>query len=294
MKQPPFLAPRPAGDSFSAGTPPRAGGDLVGTPTSVPGNAAAFSSDVVVPLPQGPAPGAAVAAAAATAGAPALAPRAAALTLVALESARSGPLALPADRDDLSVCSTVDLLERARDGNEVAWEVVFRRCVRGLRRFAVGRLPNQCRGMNDTEDLVQDTVIRALSHLDQFESRHEGALLAYLRQSLLNRIVDEVRKTSRRPLAVALAEEHVDGGASPLEAAIGRQNVERYEIALAQLRPRDREAILLRLEQQLSYEDLAVQLGMPSSNAARVAVKRALYRLAQEMAVEVPGVRADC
>jgi RNA polymerase sigma-70 factor (ECF subfamily) len=190
--------------------------------------------------------------------------------------------------DDLSVCSTVDLLERARAGNDTAFEIVFRRCVRGLRRFAAGRLPAQCRGMNDTEDLVQDTVIRALHHLDGFEFRHEGALLAYLRQSMLHRIVDEVRKTNRRPLAVTLGDEHVDQRDSPLESAIGRQNVDRYERALSSLRARDRAAIVLRLEQQAEYEDLAVQLGMPSANAARVAVKRALYRLAQQMVADAP------
>ena len=196
-------------------------------------------------------------------------------------------------RDDLSMCSTIDLLERARAGNDTAWEIVFRRCVRGLRRFAVGRLPSQCRGMNDTEDLVQETVMRALNRLDRFEFRHEGALLAYLRQSLLNRIVDEVRKTTRRPLNVTLGEDHVDRGESPLEAAIGRQNIDRYEAALARLRPRDRVAIVLRLEQQAGYEDVAVQLGMPSPNAARVAVKRALYRLAQEMAVAVQPANGE-
>jgi RNA polymerase sigma-70 factor (ECF subfamily) len=198
----------------------------------------------------------------------------------------ASPVPAAADAaEDLSVCSTVDLLERARGGNGVAFDIVFGRCVRGLRRFAAGRLPTQCRGMNDTEDLVQDTVIRALHHLDGFEFRHEGALLAYLRQSLLNRIVDEVRKTSRRPLPVTLGEDHVDRADSPLDAAIGRENVARYEEALARLRPRDRAAIVLRLEQQAGYEELAVQLGMPSPNAARVAVKRALFRLAQEMAV---------
>jgi RNA polymerase sigma factor (sigma-70 family) len=191
------------------------------------------------------------------------------------------------------MCSTLDLLERARAGNDAAWEVVFRRCVRGLRRFAVGRLPAQCRGMNDTEDLVQETVIRALNHLDRFEFRHEGALLAYLRQALLNRIVDEVRKTARRPVPVALTDDQIDRSASPLEIAIGRQNVERYEAALARLRPRDREAIVLRLEQQIEYADLAMQLGMPSPNAARVAVKRALYRLAHQMALDTQQRQAQ-
>jgi RNA polymerase sigma-70 factor (ECF subfamily) len=184
----------------------------------------------------------------------------------------------------LELQSTFDLLARARGGDDVARDVVFRRCVKGLRRFAAGRLPLRCRGMTDTEDLVQDTVASALRRLDHFEIRHAGALLAYLRQAVLNRIIDEVRKKNRRPVAVSLPENQVDTGISPLEHVIGLQNVERYEAALRQLKLRDQEAIVLRLEQQFGYEAMAEHLGVPSPNAARVAVKRALFRLAQKMA----------
>ena len=50
----------------------------------------------------------------------------------------------------LELQSTIDLVTRARDGDGAAWDVVFKRCEKGLRRFAAGRLPVQCRGMNDT------------------------------------------------------------------------------------------------------------------------------------------------
>jgi DNA-directed RNA polymerase specialized sigma24 family protein len=67
--------------------------------------------------------------------------------------------------------------------------------------------------------------------------------------------------------------------------AIGRQGVERYERALQRLRPADREAIIGRLELQHEYRDLAVILGKPNANAARVAVTRALARLMEELDV---------
>ena len=57
----------------------------------------------------------------------------------------------------------------------------------------------------------------------------------------------------------------------------------RYEAALARLRPDDREAIVARLELQYSYDELAVALGKPTANAARVAVLRAMSRLADQM-----------
>ena len=119
--------------------------------------------------------------------------------------------------------------------------------------------------------------------LDQFDSRHEGALQAYLRQAVLNRIRDEARRFSRRPPPTELSESLQSEGASPLDIAIGREGVARYEAALQRLRPTDREAIIGRLELQHDYQELAVILGKPNANAARVAVTRALARLMEQM-----------
>jgi DNA-directed RNA polymerase specialized sigma24 family protein len=59
--------------------------------------------------------------------------------------------------------------------------------------------------------------------------------------------------------------------------------VEDYEEALARLRPSDRDAIVGRLELDLSYEELAATLGKPNANAARSTVVRAIVQLAREM-----------
>ena len=70
---------------------------------------------------------------------------------------------------------------------------------------------------------------------------------------------------------------------SPLEQAIGREAVERYEQALARLKPEEREAIIARVEMGYSYEELATALGKPTPDAARKAAQRALVRLAEEL-----------
>jgi RNA polymerase sigma-70 factor (ECF subfamily) len=179
--------------------------------------------------------------------------------------------------------STVELLGRARGGDAAALEELFARCLPPLRRWARGRLPAGARGLLETQDLVQDTVLNALRHLERFDSRHEGALQAYLRQAVLNRIRDEARRLARRPGQVELPESAPSDAASPLDVAIGRQGVERYEAALQRLRPADREAIVGRLELQYDYQELALVLGKPNANAARVAVTRALSRLVEQM-----------
>ena len=182
--------------------------------------------------------------------------------------------------------STVELLARARAGDRSAVDAIFARCIPALRRWARGRLPAAARGALETQDIVQDTVVKALEHLDHFESRHEGALQAYLRQAILNRIRDEARRVARRPLPAELDTGLQADEASPLDIAIGRQGVERYEAALERLRPVDREAIVGRLELQYDYRQLAAILGKPNANAARVAVTRALERLIDEMDYE--------
>ena len=181
--------------------------------------------------------------------------------------------------------STLTLLDRARAGDAVALDSLIARFLPRLRRWATGRLPGWARDLADTHDLVQETVVQAFKRIDKFEVRGDGALQAYLRQVLLNRIRMEIRRASRRPEASALDSQIDDASPSPLEAAIGREALERYEAALGRLRPQDREAIVGHVELGLTNDELAAALGKPSANAARMAVERALYRLAKEMNV---------
>ena len=182
---------------------------------------------------------------------------------------------------------TLVLLKRAQQGDETARDTLFERCLPRLRRWARGRLPGFARGLMETDDLVQETVLHTLHRLTAFEPRHEGALQAYLRQAVLNRIRDEIRRASSRPAPLELSDGHADDSVSPLDQAIGRQAVDRDEIALQKLRPQDREAVIARIELQYSYDELAVVLDRPTANAARVAVTRAVARLVRVMASSV-------
>jgi len=152
-----------------------------------------------------------------------------------------------------------------------------------LHRWASGRLPPWARDLCETQDLVQETVFQAFKGIRGFEVRGEGALQAYLRQAVLNRIRMEMRRAGRRPLIDGLPDGLVSDDASPLELAVGREVVERYERALGDLKPHDREAIIGRIEMGLTNEELADVLDKPSANAARMAVERALVRLARAM-----------
>jgi RNA polymerase sigma-70 factor, ECF subfamily len=184
-------------------------------------------------------------------------------------------------RTDLE--STAHLVELVRAGDQEALNRLFALHRDPLRRWTAGRLPKWARDLADTDDLVQETLLSTLKRIGEFEARHVGALQAYLRQAILNRIRDELRRKGRQPPSANLESVSADDAASPLEEAIGREAVERYERALARLRPEDREAIIARVELGYSYDEMALALEKPSAEAARKAAQRALIRLAAEM-----------
>lgn len=179
--------------------------------------------------------------------------------------------------------TTIQLLARARQGDSAALEEVFARAIPLLTRWARGRLPRWARDMVDTDDLVQETVINTLKRLDVFEYRADAALQAYLRQAVMNRIRNEIRRVTRHPAPETLDSDAPDAGLSPLEELIGKQTVEAYDDAMAALDAPEREAIIGRVELGLSYDELATLMGRPSADAARMAVSRALLRLARSL-----------
>jgi RNA polymerase sigma-70 factor (ECF subfamily) len=182
---------------------------------------------------------------------------------------------------------TLDLVRRARSGDRGALDALCARYLPRLRRWAAGRLPRGARDRMDTDDLVQETLLRTIERLPAFDPRGPGAWQAYVRQALVNRLRDEARRAARRPPGgETTPEEPVDPGPSPLEEALGREALARYEAALAALSDEDREAVVARVELDGSYAEIAEVLGKPSADAARMAVARALLRLARVMADE--------
>src|SRR6476659_1732447 len=165
--------------------------------------------------------------------------------------------------------STFSLIERARAGDTQALERLFARHLQPLQRWATGRLPKWARDLADTDDLVQDTLLRTFKRIGSFEPRRVGALQAYLRNAVLNRLRDELRRKGREPGSTNLESIEVEAADSPLEAAIGRERVEAYEKALERLKPEEREAIIARVELGYSYEQTAVMLANPTADAAR-------------------------
>jgi RNA polymerase sigma factor (sigma-70 family) len=134
-----------------------------------------------------------------------------------------------------------------------------------LKRWARGRVPASL-GI-DASEIVEDVVLQAVRSLKEFSPRSEGALSAYLREAVRNRIRDLTRRQSRRT-------EESDPDDDDNDAEV------QYREALDQLSEQDRSFIISRLDDGSSYEDIARRFSLPDASAARMAVSRALRRLA--------------
>ncbi len=181
---------------------------------------------------------------------------------------------------------TIALIRRVQAGDADARELLLRRFLPLLQRWAHGRLPRQMRDLNETDDLVQVTLVKALARLDHFESAGPGAFLAYLRQALLNQVRDEIRRYQRRPEHAQIDVELSDPDAPALiERIVGTERVRAYEQALAALPKRQQGLIVMRVEFGMSYPEIAAEVGS-TPDAVRVMVARAIVQLSGELGSE--------
>lgn len=179
--------------------------------------------------------------------------------------------------------SSLSLLTRAQAGDGPALEALIQRYRPRLRRWAHRRLPSWARDAVDTDDLVQDTLMRTVRNLDHLEPDEQGGLQQYLRAALANAVRDRIRRAGRLPQHAELDDDLPTGAPSPFELTIRNQRLDRYRRALEQLRPLEREAVIARLEFGFTHAELAATLGKPSADAARKECEKAVAHLLELM-----------
>ncbi len=179
---------------------------------------------------------------------------------------------------------TEELLREIREGSRDAEQRLYDRYLPLLRRWAHGRMPHSARDISDTDDLVQVTLLRASRHLQEFQSSGSGSFLAYLRHILLNEVRAELRKHRRRGTHVDIDGMALgDEGDSVVETLVGHEPLRAYEAALGTLERHQQEAVVMRLEFGMSYQELALETGA-SADAVRMTVTRALKAMTQHIA----------
>ena len=123
------------------------------------------------------------------------------------------------------------------------------------------------------EDLVQDTFVRAFGALEGF--RGESALRTWLFSIARRLVLDRRRAARRQPEAVPIEDADLVAAGDPLEGLVAREAHARMRGALARLTATQREVFLLRVNEGLSYREIA-GLASTTEGAARVHYHNAL------------------
>jgi RNA polymerase sigma factor (sigma-70 family) len=187
-----------------------------------------------------------------------------------------------ARREDLSGVSIElrEILQEQGVQEAVLRESILEHHIPWLKRWVKGRVPRSFE--LDEDDLVQEAMLDATRRIQDFRSGSEGALRAYLRVAVKNRIRDEARRLRRLGLRDE-TDEDTDEERDVYESQVGPDVEKRYEAALEELSERERQLIRARLEQGLSYEQIRVLLELSSADAARIGFMRAIKRLVDRM-----------
>lgn len=176
-----------------------------------------------------------------------------------------------------------ETIRRAWAGSASALNRLFGDLIPSLASWAHGKLPLWARARVDTDDLVQEAVVKLWDGLPRIRGRHRRVVRAFLRTTIRRRITDEVRRAQKVEVSAVDGPEPVSPEADPLLERLRSEEISRYREALGRLSELDQTLIVGRLELAFSYEQLALATGKASPDAARVAVRRAVLRLAEEM-----------
>lgn len=172
------------------------------------------------------------------------------------------------------------LLAQARLGDTNALGRLLHRYLPRLHRIAHRQLPRWVRSAADTADVVHDAVARMLARFRALDLAEPAAFAAYLSESVRNRIRDEHRRFARRGTHAHV--DPIDPAPSALDQQIARDLETRYLAALARLAPQDQYLIVGHVELDYNHDQLGHMTGR-TRNAARMALQRAMARLAKEM-----------
>src|SRR5262249_55085465 len=144
------------------------------------------------------------------------------------------------------------------------------------------RLPHKLHGRVHPSSLVQETYLRACREFGQFRGQSERQMLAWLRQIMLNCLLNLLRQPEVRAPVGELPHDLAGPHAAPPPAAADRECCCALAAALDRLPAHYRLAVELRHFDRLSFEEIGHVLSC-SAEAARKVWARAQARLGEEL-----------
>jgi len=186
------------------------------------------------------------------------------------------------------------LVTLAKEGDQPAIEQLCRVYGERVRRIIRLRIDSKLRPKIDSVDVVQDALVLALDGLKDFTYRDEGDFLRWLSKIAENKLRDILdkfhaeKRDIRREIPFKRERTNANGDslgiAGPLQTTtpsvllVRKEQLDRLERAIDDLKAEYREVIFLSRIERLSHEEIAVKLGK-TKGAVAMLLSRALIAL---------------
>jgi RNA polymerase sigma-70 factor (ECF subfamily) len=177
---------------------------------------------------------------------------------------------------------TSELFLETRRGAPGAADAFYERCARKLLPLIRLRMGRSLRAEIDSRDVLQSVMLKAVPRLDQVEDPR--TVMAWLARIAENEIRDQADYRQRQMRDAARRAPLEDAAAVPapirqaLSQAIANEQLARVEDALESMSPAEREIIVLRKLEEMSFAEIGRRLGK-SEDACRMAFARAMAAL---------------
>jgi len=171
------------------------------------------------------------------------------------------------------------LVRRCRQGDRAAFEQLVRRYEKPIFNVALRMLHSG----EDASDIAQTTFLKAFEHLEDYDPAYK--FYSWIYRIAVNESLNAL--ASRKPIE-ELSIEQADGSDGPEQHAQVEQLRRTIEIALAQIKPDLRMAIVLRHFMHLSYHDMSQVLDLPEKT-----VKSRLHGAREVLRARLMALRSD-
>jgi len=191
---------------------------------------------------------------------------------------------------------TQELVNLAKSGDEPALEQLCSVYGERVRRIIRLRMGGEIRPRLDSMDLVQDAMVSALGGLKDFTYKNEGDFLRWLARIIQNQLRDNLDKiyTNKRDIRKEVRIENYGpttgggfiGNPGPIQATTPsvimskKEDLDKLEKAIDQLKPDYREVIVLAKIEGLSYKEIAGKLDKSINSVAHL-LSRAMLALTE-------------
>ena len=171
------------------------------------------------------------------------------------------------------------LIEEARNGGDDALSRIVKEFREYLLLVADREIGTQLQAKFDAADVVQTSLVDAMSSIDQFKGSSEKEIRSWLTKIVLNNLQDEARrytKTSARAvdreknsssIINVLRDDLIE---SPSTSLSTQEQDSRLKMLIEKLPQQQQDVLAYRHQHELSYQQIAERLGITEATARKI------------------------